>query len=99
MKEFDFKLAEEMVAKYGELNQLNIVIEELSEVIKEISKYNREKSHGESFDITRLKEEVADLMVVSEILYLVLERHGVTRLAVREEALRKQKRTRNKYLK
>lgn len=94
----DSSLSEEMIVKFGESNQLDIVVEELSELTKEVIKYKRKKSHGENFDISTLKEEMADLLVVSEIIFNVLEKNGVTREEVIKEAKKRQTRTRTRYL-
>jgi NTP pyrophosphatase (non-canonical NTP hydrolase) len=94
----DRKLSKEMIAKYGENSQLDIVVEELSELTKEVIKYKRKKSHGEPFDINHLKEELADTLVVSEIVFSVLESHGISRADVIKEARNKQTRTRARYL-
>ena len=94
----DNNLSKEMIVKYGEHSQLDIVVEELSELIKEVIKFKRKTSHGESFDITHLKEELADSIVVQEILFSVLETHGINREEVYKEASIKQQRTRDRYL-
>jgi len=94
----DRSLSKEMIAKYGESSQLDIVVEELSELTKEVIKYKRKKSYGEPFDINHLKEELADTLVVSEIVFSVLESHGISREEVVEEARSKQARTRSRYL-
>jgi NTP pyrophosphatase (non-canonical NTP hydrolase) len=55
---------------YGQSYQLNIVVEELSELIKAICKYNR---YGHSEDIVEnICEEVADCLIVIQGLMLSL---------------------------
>lgn len=94
----DRRLSKEMIEKYGEDSQLDIVVEELSELTKEVIKYKRKKSHNETHDISNLKEELADSLVVQEILFSILEQQGVTREDVINTAKEKQKRTKERYL-
>ena len=94
----DKELSKEMIEKYGLDSQLDIAVEEYSEIIKEVIKFKRKKSHKESFDISNLKEDLADSLVVAEILFVVLEEHGITREDVIKEAKLKQQRTRDRYL-
>jgi NTP pyrophosphatase (non-canonical NTP hydrolase) len=94
----DKTLAKEMIEKYGEEAQLDIVVEELSELIKETIKYKRKKSHNEPFDILRIKEELADTMVVQDIVLNILESYGVSKEEVLKMYEDRQARTRQRYL-
>jgi NTP pyrophosphatase (non-canonical NTP hydrolase) len=94
----DKNLSREMINKYGEHSQLDIVVEEFSELIKEVIKYKRTISHGEDYNIEKLEEELADSIVVQEIVFSVLEDYGISRERVLKKVLEKQKRTRSRYL-
>lgn len=94
----DNKLSKQMKEKYGVDSQLDIVVEELSELTKEVIKYKRTSSHGEPYNIQHLAEELADSMVVQEIVISILEEHGITREDIIKIALEKQQRTRDRYL-
>lgn len=91
-------LAEEMIEKYGENAQLDIVVEELSELTKEVIKYKRTKTHGEPYDINHMAEELADAHVVLDIVQAVLNSHNITPNKIKEIVDYKKKRTRARYL-
>ena len=64
------KLLEQMIQKYGESKQLDIAIEECSELIKAISKYKREPE-----DPSRIKsiaEEEADVRIMLEQIDIMM---------------------------
>ena len=64
------KLLEQMIQKYGESKQLDMVIEECSELIKAISKYKREPE-----DPSRIKsiaEEEADVRIMLEQIDIMM---------------------------
>ena len=91
-------LAEEMIEKYGENAQLDIVVEELSELTKEVIKYKRTKTHGEPYDIEEMAGELADVFVVADIVLAVLKTHGISKEDVMRKVDFKKQRTRNRYL-
>ena len=67
------KLLEQMIHKYGESKQLDIAIEECSELIKAISKYKRDPA-----DPSRIKsiaEEEADVRIMLEQVDIVMLKH------------------------
>jgi len=67
------KLLEQMIQKYGESKQLDIAIEECSELIKAISKYKREPE-----DPSRIKsiaEEEADVRIMLEQIDIMMLKH------------------------
>lgn len=92
-------LAEEMIDMYGENAQLDIVVEELSELIKEVIKYKRKNSHGEPYEIEHMAEEMADAYVVLDIVQAVLSKNGISPEDVQTIVEFKKQRTRNRYLK
>jgi len=64
------KLLEQMIQKYGESKQLDIAIEECSELIKAISKYKRNEE-----DPSRIKsiaEEEADVRIMLEQIDIIM---------------------------
>lgn len=91
-------ITKEMINKFGEDLQLDVTVEELSELIKEVIKYKRTKRLGGSYDFKHMAEELADVFVVSEIIYEVLEEHGITREQVDELVNYKFNRTKERYL-
>ena len=92
------EITKEMIKKYGEDLQLDVAVEELSELIKEVIKYKRTKRLGGSYDFKHMAEELADVFVVSEIVYEVLGEHGVSREQVEELVNYKFNRTKERYL-
>ena len=92
------EITKEMIKKYGEDLQLDVAVEELSELIKEVIKYKRTKRLGGSYDFKHMAEELADVFVVSEIVYEVLGEHGVSRDQVEELVNYKFNRTKERYL-
>ncbi len=92
------KLAKEMINKYGENAQLDIVVEELSELIKEVIKYKRTKTHGEPYEINHMVEELADAYVVLDIVQAVLDDHFISEDDVMKIVDYKKARTRQRYL-
>lgn len=91
-------VTKEMINKYGEDLQLDVSVEELSELIKEVIKYKRTKRLGGSYDFKHMAEELADVIVVSEIIYTVLENNGISREQVDELVNYKFNRTKERYL-
>jgi len=70
------KLLEQMIQKYGESKQLNILKEECAEMIKAISKYEREEN--EENIILRIKsiaEEEADVRIMLEQIDIIMLKH------------------------
>lgn len=94
----DKSIAEQMIDKYGENAQLDIVVEELSELMKEVIKYKRTKTHGEPYEINHMAEELADAHVVLEIVQVVLSNNGITPEDVQHIVDYKKKRTKMRYL-
>ena len=64
------KLLEQMIQKYGESKQLDMVIEECSELIKAISKYKREPE--DSSCIKSIAEEEADVRIMLEQIDIMM---------------------------
>jgi hypothetical protein len=70
------KLLEQMIRKYGESKQLDIVIEECSELIKAISKYKREENKSDlSLRISSIAEEEADVRIMLEQIDIMMLKH------------------------
>ena len=55
-------MVERIIEKYGENHQLDIAIEEMSELTKEICKYFRDPVKVKHYDA--IKEELADVMLM-----------------------------------
>lgn len=92
------ELAEKMIDKYGENAQLDIVVEELSELTKEVIKYKRTKTHGEPYEINHMAEELADAYVVLDIVMAVLKDHFISEEDIQNIIDYKKQRTKERYL-
>ena len=65
-----------MIQKYGESKQLDIAIEECSELIKAISKYKREtNAENISARIVSIAEEEADVRIMLEQIDIMMLKH------------------------
>jgi hypothetical protein len=70
------KLLEQMIQKYGESSQLDIAIEECSELIKSISKFKRENNNEDlKFRIASIAEEEADVRIMLEQIDIMMLKH------------------------
>jgi len=70
------KLLEQMIQKYGESKQLDIAIEECSEMIKAISKYKRETDKENiSTRVSQIAEEEADVRIMLEQIDIMMLKH------------------------
>jgi len=70
------KLLEQMIQKYGESKQLDMVIEECSELIKAISKFKRENNNEDlKFRIASIAEEEADVRIMLEQIDIMMLKH------------------------
>ena len=59
-------LYKQLIAKYGNSNQLTVLVEELSELTKEICKYQRGNGN-----IGHIAEEIADVEIMLEQAKLI----------------------------
>lgn len=67
------KLLEQMIQKYGETNQLNIVKEEASELIKSIIKLERAQTQEDIEScIDSVAEEEADMRIMLDQLDIIM---------------------------
>lgn len=91
------KLLEQMIQKYGESKQLDIAIEECSELIKAISKYKREEKIDDMYlRIASIAEEEADVRIMLAQIDIMMLKHDPEYTAkVRCEMQRKEQRIRN----
>lgn len=80
---------DEFLAKFGLKTQVNIAIEEMSELIKELCKFNRFQNNSDKVkDITEnIREEIADVLNMVE----QLEYHfGVDKIeSIRQEKIKR----------
>ena len=89
----------QMLSKFGEDSQIDVAIEEMSELTKELIKYKRSKIHFREKQATSREhviEEIADVMFMLE--YLV-EIFGVDLEELQKTILAKAHRTKERYLK
>jgi hypothetical protein len=70
------KLLEQMIQKYGESKQLNVLKEECAELIKAVSKYEREENEENiKMRIKSVAEEEADLRIMLEQNDIIMLKH------------------------
>jgi len=60
------------IKTYGADNQLNIAIEELSELIKAICKYKRAKGKQRTIETDQIHEEIADVSIMLEQILMII---------------------------
>ena len=58
-----------IIDRYGEDHQLNIAIEEMSELTKEICKYFRDPVKVKHYD--QIKEELADVLIMCRQIQMI----------------------------
>ncbi len=64
-----------ILQNYGIQSQLNVAIEEMSELTKELCKYNRDKA-----DIHHICEEIADAKIMLDQLTLAFDEDLINRI-------------------
>ena len=70
------KLLEQIIQKHGESKQLDIAIEECSELIKAISKYKRETNKSDiTLRIASIAEEEADVRIMLDQIDIMMLKH------------------------
>jgi len=86
-----------MIQKYGESKQLDIAIEECSELIKAISKFKREENKTDiPLRIASIAEEEADVRIMLEQIDIMMLKYDPEyNSRVRCEMQRKEQRIRN----
>ena len=87
-----------MIAKFGENSQIDVAIEEMSELIKELIKYKRSKIHSrekENASKDHVIEEIGDVLFMLEYLKQIFEiPEGAVEQVIEAKALR----TKERYL-
>lgn len=72
MKSIDKSLLLDMLHKFGEDSQIDVTIEEMAELTKELLKYKRSKVHqNEIPNIDNIAEEMADVSIMLEYLKMI----------------------------
>lgn len=87
-----------MIQKFGEDSQIDVAIEEMSELIKELIKYKRSKIHfreRQAASRDHVVEEIGDVMFMIEYLKIIF---NISDKDIQEIVLEKAKRTRERYL-
>ena len=87
-----------MIDRYGENNQIDVAIEEMSELIKELIKYKRSKIHArEKAAASRehVVEELGDVFFMMEYLKTIF---NITDAEIRQIVQEKSDRTAARYL-
>lgn len=97
-KENCLKTISGMIQKFGEDSQIDVAIEEMSELIKELIKYKRSKIHfreRQAASRDHVVEEIGDVMFMIEYLKSIFD---ISDKDIQEIVLEKAKRTRERYL-
>lgn len=87
-----------MITKFGEDSQIDVTIEEMSELTKELIKYKRGKIHPEEKTATNRKnviEELGDVAFMMEYLKIIFQ---ITNNELAETIHVKALRTKERYL-
>lgn len=87
-----------MLAKFGEDSQIDVAIEEMSELTKELIKYKRSKIHFRERQATSRANVVEEMSDVFFMLEYLKEIFGVSDKEIWEAVTAKAKRTRERYL-
>ena len=72
---------EKIIQKYGPQNQIDVAIEEMSELTKALIKYRRAKDSGDSADELgkrrgEIEEEIADVQIMLNQLQIIYRNEG-----------------------
>lgn len=87
-----------MLDKFGEDSQIDVCIEEMSELTKELIKYKRSKLHfreREAASREHVVEEISDVMFMMEYLKMIFE---ITEEEIYKMVVTKASRTKVRYL-
>lgn len=87
-----------MISKFGEDSQIDVAIEEMSELIKELVKYKRSKIHSrekQAASREHVIEEVGDVMFMFEYIKLIF---NVSEDEIQKIIEEKAKRTKERYI-
>lgn len=86
----------DMLHKYGEDSQIDVAIEEMSELTKELLKYRRTKIHAqEKIDLQNVFWEIADVTIMLEYLKIIF---NLNEVMLQNMVGMKLERTRRRYL-
>lgn len=87
-----------MLEKFGEDSQIDVAIEEMSELTKELVKYKRSKIHfreKQAASREHVVEEISDVMFMMEYLKQIF---GVTETEIQKTVVQKALRTKERYI-
>ena len=87
-----------MIKKFGEDSQIDVAIEEMSELIKELIKYKRSKIHAREQEASKkdhVIEELGDVLFMAEYLKHIF---GISNEDLQKIILEKAIRTKRRYI-
>lgn len=87
-----------MLNKFGEDSQIDVCIEEMSELVKELIKYKRSKIHfreKQAASRDHVVEEIGDVMFMMEYMKRIFE---ITDSEIQNTVVQKAKRTKERYI-
>ena len=88
------KLMKKCLKEWGELAQIDILIEEMSELIAELQRLKRPNRKNWK----KVKDEYGDVTFCLKQLNLIMKEHGITPEMIKEKRLKNQTRLLNHYL-
>ena len=89
---------EKMLEKFGEDSQIDVAVEEMSELIKELIKYKRSKIHfreKQAASREHVIEEIGDVMFMIEYLKKIF---GISDKDIENIVIKKAMRTAERYI-
>ena len=79
----EFLLCKQAIMRFGKKNQMIVAIEELSELMKEITKHLRGRDNK-----AEISEEMADVYIMLEQLIMIFDNDGEIRAQMRKKMKR-----------
>lgn len=87
-----YEILEKTIATYGKKMQLVVAMEEMSELIKELSKNIRGKDN-----VDAISEEMADVLIVVEQLMMIFENYSEVENWIDKKIARQKERLQKVY--
>ena len=88
----------EMIGKFGEDSQIDVAIEEMSELTKELIKYKRSKIHEREKAAASKEHVIEEIADVTFMLEYLIEIFDIDPLELQATVIAKAVRTRERYL-
>lgn len=89
----------QMLSKFGEDSQIDVAIEEMSELTKELIKYKRSKIHSREKQASSREHVIEEIADVVFMLDYLVEIFGIDLEELQKTITEKAQRTKERYLK